>query len=111
MRSPIPAWCYESGVRGIPRTDTTLAMPTGMIIGCALEVHRTLGPGFVVENVMVEIKARSQVASEDHIGASAHSFVSFALSDLRASKLLFITILSVYWMNEELSCPKISPTN
>jgi len=33
-------------VRRIPRTDTTLAMPTGVIIGCALEVHRTLRPGF-----------------------------------------------------------------
>jgi GxxExxY protein len=84
---------------------------TGLIIGCALEVHRTLGPGFreivyqralaielqaagleferevkvpifykghqidtrradfVVENVMVEIKARSQVAPEDYVQA------------------------------------------
>ena len=84
---------------------------TGAIIGCALEVHRTLGPGFreivyqrtfalelqvaglefdrevkvpifykerqidtrradfVVENVMVEIKAKSQVAPEDYVQA------------------------------------------
>jgi GxxExxY protein len=84
---------------------------TGAIIGCALEVHRTLGPGFreimyqralafelqaaglkferevkvpiiykghqidtrradfVVESVMVEIKARSQVAPEDYVQA------------------------------------------
>jgi GxxExxY protein len=84
---------------------------TGAIIGCALEVHRILGPGFreivyqralalelqaagleferevkvpiiykghqidtrradfVVENVMVEIKARSQLAPEDYVQA------------------------------------------
>jgi len=84
---------------------------TGAIIGCALEVHRTLGSGFreivyqramalelearglefdrevkvpifykgrridtrradfVVEDVMVEIKARSQVAPEDYVQA------------------------------------------
>jgi GxxExxY protein len=84
---------------------------TGAIIGCALEVHRTLGPGFreivyqralaleldasglefareievpiiykgrqidtrradfVVEDVMVEIKARSQMLREDYVQA------------------------------------------
>jgi GxxExxY protein len=84
---------------------------TGAIIGCALEVHRTLGPGFreivyqraltvefpaagleferevkvpihykgrqidtrrvdfVVQNVMVEIKAKSQFAPEDYVQA------------------------------------------
>jgi GxxExxY protein len=84
---------------------------TGVIIGCALEVHRTLGPGFrevvyqralaleldaagldfgreinipifykerriatrrvdfVVEDVMVELKARSQIAPENYVQA------------------------------------------
>jgi GxxExxY protein len=84
---------------------------TGAIIGCALEVHRTLGPGFreivyqralamelraaglafdrevnipiyykgqhiatrrvdfVVEDVMVEIKAKSELAPEDYVQA------------------------------------------
>ena len=84
---------------------------TSAVIGCALEVHRTLGPGFreivyqralaielqaagleferevkvpiiykghqidtrradfVVEDVMVEIKARSQMAPEDYVQA------------------------------------------
>ena len=84
---------------------------TGAIIGCALEVHRTLGPGFreimyqralalelqaagleferevkvpifykgrqidtrrvdfVVEDAMVEIKAKSEVAPEDYVQA------------------------------------------
>ena len=85
---------------------------TGAIIGCALEVHRTLGPGFreivyqralalelqmadlefdrevkvpifykghridtrradfVVEDVMVETKAKSQMAPEDYVQAT-----------------------------------------
>jgi GxxExxY protein len=106
---------------------------TGAIIGCALEVHRTLGPGFreivyqralalelraaeleferevkvpifykghqidtrradfVVEDVMVEIKAKSQVAPEDYVQAlnyvKASGFKLGLLLNFGASRL------------------------
>ena len=106
---------------------------TGAIIGCALEVHRTLGPGFreivyqralalelevaglefsrevktpifykdrqidtrradfVIEGVMVEIKAKSQMAPEDYVQAlnyvKASGFKLGLLLNFGASRL------------------------
>jgi GxxExxY protein len=106
---------------------------TGSIIGCALEVHRTLGPGFreivyqralamelqevgmdfdrevkipilykgqriatrrvdfVVEDVMVEIKAKSELAPEDYVQAlnyvKASDFEVGLLLNFGASRL------------------------
>ncbi len=106
---------------------------TGTIIGCALEVHRILGPGFreivyqralalelqvaglefdrevkvpifykgcqidtrradfVVEDVMVEIKAKSQMAPEDYVQAlnyvKASGFKLGLLLNFGASRL------------------------
>ena len=106
---------------------------TGAIIGCALEVHRTLGPGFreivyqralalelqmadlefdrevkvpifykghridtrradfVVEDVMVETKAKSQMAPEDYVQATnyvkASGFKVGLLLNFGASRL------------------------
>ncbi len=106
---------------------------TGVIIGCALEVHRTLGPGFreiiyqralalelqmakleferevkvpiyykgrkidtrradfVIEGVMVEIKAKSQLAPEDYVQAlnyvTASNFKLGLLLNFGASRL------------------------
>ena len=106
---------------------------TGTIIGCALEVHRILGPGFreivyqralalelqvaglefdrevkvpiiykgrqidtrradfVVEDVMVEIKAKSQMAREDYVQAlnyvKASGFKLGLLLNFGASRL------------------------
>jgi GxxExxY protein len=107
---------------------------TGSIIGCALQAHRTLGPGFreivyrralamelqaaglafdrevkipifykgehiatpradfVVEDVMVEIKAKSELAPEDYVQAlnyvKASDFELGLLLNFGASRLL-----------------------